>query len=83
MDQIVNEMAKFRFRSGNQWNCGGVTLRAPCGAVSLLFGSWLLMPNASLSTKKPLLSFISRLDMVDSTTVKVQRHTSHILLVWL
>ena len=21
MDQIVNEMAKFRYRSGNQWNC--------------------------------------------------------------
>jgi hypothetical protein len=33
IDQIVNEMAKFRFRSGNQWNCGGVTLRTPCGAV--------------------------------------------------
>lgn len=33
MDQIVNEMAKFRYRSGNQWNCGSVTLRAPCGAV--------------------------------------------------
>jgi len=33
MDQIVNEMAKFRYRSGNQWNCGGVTLRAACGAV--------------------------------------------------
>jgi pyruvate/2-oxoglutarate/acetoin dehydrogenase E1 component len=33
MDQIVNEMAKFRYRSGNQWNCGGVTLRTPCGAV--------------------------------------------------
>lgn len=32
-DQIVNEMAKFRYRSGNQWNCGGVTLRTPCGAV--------------------------------------------------
>jgi 2-oxoisovalerate dehydrogenase E1 component beta subunit len=32
-DQIVNEMAKFRYRSGNQWHCGGVTLRAPCGAV--------------------------------------------------
>ena len=32
-DQIVNEMAKYRYRSGNQWNCGGVTLRAPCGAV--------------------------------------------------
>jgi 2-oxoisovalerate dehydrogenase E1 component beta subunit len=26
-------MAKFRYRSGNQWNAGGVTLRAPCGAV--------------------------------------------------
>ncbi|KAL7560823.1 hypothetical protein ACA910_013309 [Epithemia clementina (nom. ined.)] len=32
-DQIVNEMAKFRYRSGNQWNAGGVTLRSPCGAV--------------------------------------------------
>jgi 2-oxoisovalerate dehydrogenase E1 component beta subunit len=27
-DQIVNELAKFRYRSGNQWNAGGVTLRA-------------------------------------------------------
>lgn len=33
LDQIVNEMAKFRYRSGNQWNCGGVTMRTPCGAV--------------------------------------------------
>ena len=33
LDQIKNEMAKFRYRSGNQWNCGGVTLRMPCGAV--------------------------------------------------
>ena len=32
-DQIVNEMAKFRYRSGNQWNCGGVVVRMPCGAV--------------------------------------------------
>lgn len=29
----VNELAKFRYRSGNQWNAGGVTLRTPCGAV--------------------------------------------------
>ena len=29
----MNEMSKFRYRSGNQWNCGGVTLRTPCGAV--------------------------------------------------
>ena len=33
MDQIMNEMAKFRYRSGNQWNCGGVTVRAAAGAV--------------------------------------------------
>jgi 2-oxoisovalerate dehydrogenase E1 component beta subunit len=26
-------MAKFRYRSGNQWNSGGVTIRSPCGAV--------------------------------------------------
>lgn len=32
-DQIVNEAAKFRYRSGNQWNCGGLTFRTPCGAV--------------------------------------------------
>lgn len=33
MDQLVNEMAKFRYRSGNQWNAGGTTLRMPSGAV--------------------------------------------------
>jgi len=32
-DQIVNEMAKYRYRSGNQFDCGGVTIRAPYGAV--------------------------------------------------
>ena len=30
-DQIVNEAAKFRYRSGNQFNCGGLTIRAPYG----------------------------------------------------
>jgi pyruvate/2-oxoglutarate/acetoin dehydrogenase E1 component len=29
----VNEAAKYRYRSGNEFNCGGLTLRAPCGAV--------------------------------------------------
>ena len=33
LDQIVNELAKFRYRSGNQWQAGGVTIRAPCGSV--------------------------------------------------
>lgn len=32
-DQIVNEAAKFRYRSGNQFNCGGLTIRTPSGAV--------------------------------------------------
>ncbi|XP_015903426.1 2-oxoisovalerate dehydrogenase subunit beta, mitochondrial [Parasteatoda tepidariorum] len=32
-DQIVNEAAKLRFRSGNDFNCGGLTVRAPWGAV--------------------------------------------------
>lgn len=32
-DQLVNEAAKFRYRSGNQFDCGSLTVRAPCGAV--------------------------------------------------
>lgn len=32
-DQLVNECAKFRYRSGNLYNCGSLTIRAPCGAV--------------------------------------------------
>jgi len=32
-DQIVNEAAKYRYRSGNHFNCGKLTVRAPCGAV--------------------------------------------------
>lgn len=32
-DQIVNEAAKYRYRSGNQYDVGGLTFRAPYGAV--------------------------------------------------
>ncbi|KAH9381524.1 hypothetical protein HPB48_005501 [Haemaphysalis longicornis] len=32
-DQLVNEAAKYRYRSGGLFNCGGLTVRAPCGAV--------------------------------------------------
>eukprot|EP01089_Gocevia_fonbrunei_P008165 TRINITY_DN1982_c0_g1_i1.p1 TRINITY_DN1982_c0_g1~~TRINITY_DN1982_c0_g1_i1.p1 ORF type:complete len:368 (-),score=67.33 TRINITY_DN1982_c0_g1_i1:81-1184(-) len=32
-DQIVNEAAKYRYRSGGQFNCGGLTIRSPYGAV--------------------------------------------------
>ncbi|KAJ3280552.1 hypothetical protein HK104_000586 [Borealophlyctis nickersoniae] len=32
-DQIVNEAAKYRYRSGNEFNCGGLTMRMPVMAV--------------------------------------------------
>ena len=32
-DQIVNEAAKYRYRSGNQFNVGSLTFRTPYGAV--------------------------------------------------
>jgi 2-oxoisovalerate dehydrogenase E1 component beta subunit len=32
-DQIVNEAAKYRYRSGNQFEVGGLTFRSPYGAV--------------------------------------------------
>jgi len=32
-DQIVNEAAKYRYRSGNLFNVGGLTIRAPYGCV--------------------------------------------------
>ncbi|ESO07175.1 hypothetical protein HELRODRAFT_98557 [Helobdella robusta] len=32
-DQIVNEAAKYRYRSGGQFDCGRLTIRSPCGAV--------------------------------------------------
>jgi hypothetical protein len=33
MDQICNEAAKFRYRSGAEFDCGGLTIRAPAQAV--------------------------------------------------
>lgn len=32
-DQIVNEAAKYRYRSGGEFDCGKLTIRAPYGAV--------------------------------------------------
>lgn len=29
----MNEAAKCRYRSGDQFDCGSLTIRAPCGAV--------------------------------------------------
>ena len=41
-DQIVNEAAKYRYRSGGDFHCGGLTVRAPYGdALSpVLAMSW-------------------------------------------
>lgn len=32
-DQLVNEAAKYRYRSGDEFNCGSLTVRSPYGAV--------------------------------------------------
>jgi 2-oxoisovalerate dehydrogenase E1 component beta subunit len=32
-DQIVNEAAKYRYRSGGEFDCGKLTIRSPYGAV--------------------------------------------------
>jgi len=32
-DQIVNEAAKYRYRTSGSWHCGNLTIRMPCGAV--------------------------------------------------
>jgi 2-oxoisovalerate dehydrogenase E1 component beta subunit len=32
-DQLVNEAAKYRYRSGGEFHCGGLTVRTPCGAI--------------------------------------------------
>lgn len=32
-DQLVNEAAKYRYRSGGMFDCGGLTVRTPSGAV--------------------------------------------------
>ena len=31
-DQLVNEAAKYRYRSGGAFECGGLTVRTPYGA---------------------------------------------------
>ncbi|XP_065225035.1 2-oxoisovalerate dehydrogenase subunit beta, mitochondrial [Planococcus citri] len=33
LDQICNEAAKYRYRSGNLFNCGKLTIRTPCSAI--------------------------------------------------
>jgi 2-oxoisovalerate dehydrogenase E1 component beta subunit len=78
-DQIVNEAAKFRYRSGNEFNCGKLTIRTPYGAVghgghyhsqspeslfSHVPGLVVVMPRSPIQAKGLLLSSIRRNDPV-------------------
>lgn len=78
-DQIVNEAAKYRYRSGNEFNCGSLTFRAPCGAVGhgahyhsqspeAYFahtpGLTVVMPRSPIQAKGLLLSSIRSQDPV-------------------
>jgi 2-oxoisovalerate dehydrogenase E1 component beta subunit len=78
-DQIVNEAAKYRYRSGNEFNCGGLTIRTPYGAVghgghyhsqspeslfSHVPGLIVVMPRSPIQAKGLLLSSIRRKDPV-------------------
>ncbi len=38
-DQITNEAAKMRYRSGGEFDCGGLTVRCPYGAASACMSS--------------------------------------------
>ena len=40
LDQICNEAAKFRYRSGGEFDVGGLTIRAPASAVGHAVPPW-------------------------------------------
>lgn len=78
-DQLVNEAAKYRYRSGNEFDCGSLTIRAPCGAVGhgahyhsqspeAYFahtpGLVVVMPRSPIQAKGLLLSSIRSKDPV-------------------
>uniref|UniRef100_A0A2S2PH05 3-methyl-2-oxobutanoate dehydrogenase (2-methylpropanoyl-transferring) n=1 Tax=Schizaphis graminum TaxID=13262 RepID=A0A2S2PH05_SCHGA len=73
LDQLVNEAAKYRYRSGNLFDCGKLTVRTPCSAVGhgALYhsqspesfyahspGLKIVMPRSALTAKGLLLSCI-------------------------
>ena len=78
-DQIVNEAAKYRYRSGNEFNCGKLTIRAPYGAVghgalyhsqspeaqfACVPGLVVVMPRSPIQAKGLLLKSIRQNDPV-------------------
>lgn len=78
-DQIVNEVAKYRYRCGNEWDCGSLTIRTPYGAVghgglyhsqspesnfSCCPGLTIVMPRSAIQAKGLLLASIRSKDPV-------------------
>jgi 2-oxoisovalerate dehydrogenase E1 component beta subunit len=72
-DQIVNEAAKYRYRSGSSFDCGGLIIRVPWGAVghgghyhsqspeacfSHISGIKIVIPRSPIQAKGLLLSSI-------------------------
>ena len=55
-DQIVNEAAKYRYRSGSDFHCGGLTVRAPYGdAPHLIMSKFSLGVASSTSQAERLI----------------------------
>lgn len=78
-DQLVNEAAKYRYRSGDEFDCGSLTVRTPYGAVGhgALYhsqspeaqfahvpGLVVVVPRSPIQAKGLLLSSIRRKDPV-------------------
>lgn len=78
-DQIKNEASMFRYRSGNQWNCGNMIVRMPYGAVghgghyhsqspeaffTHIPGITVMVPRGPISAKGMLLSAAKSKDPV-------------------
>lgn len=90
-DQLVNEAAKYRYRSGGMFNCGGLTVRAPCSAVGHgghyhsqspeaylchTPGLRVVMPRDPITAKGLLLASIREQDPVVFLEPKVLYRTS-------
>ena len=63
----MNEAAKFRYRSGNLFNVGGLTIRAPCSAV------WT----------RRIISFSKRRSILCSHTRNKGRRQNNTKIIWI
>jgi len=70
-DQLVNEAAKFRYRSGNQYDCGGLTVRAPYGARPRA------RPRARSPARPPLLPSFPACDHLKSSAPPPSHSRTH------